>query len=944
MTSASPLSPLDLDSFVSGLTVAQVLPELTDALAAHGAAVLHAPPGTGKTTAVPPHVALTLAGAPGVAGRADDGPSPSSAAAPAASAGSSSDVAADTAAAAAPRVLVTQPRRVAVRAAWRRLHAAVEGAYRAAGAAEPAARQAADAAVGYTVRGDAVGHGRSQVEFLTPGVLVRRLLNDPELAGVGAVLLDEVHERDLDTDLLFALLADLRQLREDLQVVAMSATLDAEALAARWAEGMGQDAVPVVRTEDVLHPLTERWAPYGSSRLTARGGCERGFLDHVAEQTVAAHAAALAEDPGIDALVFLPGVAEVEAVAERLRARVPGHDVLTLHGRQEPAEQDAAVAGRAPGGAPRIVVATNVAESSLTVPGVRLVIDSALAREPRRDAGRAMTGLVTVQVSRAAAGQRAGRAARLGPGTVVRCCSRSALGTAPAAPTPALDVADLAPLVLALAAWGAPRGEGLVLPQEPPAGALAEAEARLQSLGAVDVDGRITAHGTALSMLPVPPHLGHALGYGAQAVGEQTAADVVALLAADLRAPGADLTAALAQVRRGGPESRMWRREADRLERLLRRGALVPSLPLPDDGAGASASPGTSASPDASAATAARGSAVSSAGPRRLGRDEEVGYVVALAAPDRIARRVGESDAYLLASGTRASLPADSPLRGSHWLAVAEVQRTGSDAEGTGAVVRAAAPLGEEAAIAAGAGLLRQEHTAVWSGGRLRGSRRRLLGGIELAAHSEAPTVEAAADAVRAAWAEEGLKGWGGEAADTLRRRVHLLHRVLKDPWPDMSAAALAQDEDLVAAVAAQVVAGTPRSRVDLAGLLQGLLPWPAASELDTLAPALLPIPSGRTAAVEYPEVGDDGQPVLAAKLQEFFGASGTPTVADGRQPVLLHLLSPAGRPLAVTADLPSFWAGAYAQVRADMRGRYPKHPWPEDPTTAEATGRTRRR
>lgn len=919
MTSSSPLSPLDLDAFVSGLTVAQVLPELTAALQAHGAAVLHAPPGTGKTTAVPPHIALTLASAPGGPASAPDDGAPS----------------ADSLAS-SPRVLVTQPRRVAVRAAWRRLHRAVETGHLTAGLSAADARKAADAAVGYTVRGDSVGGGRSQVEFLTPGVLVRRLLNDPELSGVGAVLLDEVHERDLDTDLLFALLADLRQLREDLQVLAMSATLDAEALSARWAEGMGQSEVPVVRTEDVLHPLQERWAPYGSSRLTARGGCERGFLDHVAAETVAAHAADLADDPTVDALVFLPGVAEVEGVAERLRARVPEHEVLTLHGRQEPAEQDAAIAGRAAGGAPRIVVATDVAESSLTVPGVRLVVDSALAREPRRDAGRSMTGLVTVQVSRAAAGQRAGRAARLGPGTVVRCCSRSALGTAPAAATPAIAVADLAPLALALAAWGAPRGEGLVLPQEPPAGALAEAEARLRSVGAVDDAGRITAHGTALSTLPVPPHLGHALGLGARAVGEQQAAETVALLAADLRAPGADLTAALAQVRNGGPESRMWRREADRLERLLRRG--VVSSSLPDDGAGISASSaGSGTASPASTGTSGRG-------PLRLGRDEEVGYVAALSAPDRIARRVGDTDAYLLASGTRASLPPDSPLRGSRWLAVAEVQRTGSDAEGTGAVIRSAAPLGEEAALAAGTGLVREEHTAAWSGGRLRGTRRRVLGGIELASRTEAPTAEAAADAVRAAWLEEGLDGWGGDAAEALRRRVHLLHRVLGDPWPDMSAAALARDADLVAAVAAQVLAGTPRGRVDLAGSLQGLLPWPAASTLDALAPQRLPIPSGRTAALEYPEVGADGQPVLAAKLQEFFGASDTPAVADGRQPVLLHLLSPAGRPLAVTADLPSFWAGAYAHVRADMRGRYPKHPWPEDPTTAEATGRTKRR
>ncbi|WP_155643060.1 DEAD/DEAH box helicase, partial [Micrococcus luteus] len=349
-----------LDRLGAGLTFTAALPDLEAALDARGAAVVEAPPGTGKTTVVPPALAVRLA---------DHGGG---------------------------RVLVTQPRRVAVRAAWRRLRTSVlTAAADAQPGADPDARaRLADAAVGYAVRGDAAGGGASAVEFVTPGLLLRRLLADPGLDGVGAVVLDEVHERDLDTDVLFALLTDLRQLRPELALVAMSATVDAAALAARWARGMGEEApLPVVSTPAVLHPLR---------RLTAEGRVDRAFLDHVAATAARAHAAALEADPTVDALVFLPGVAEVETVAGRLAALAPDTEVRVLHGRQEPADQDAALAGRADPAVPRVVVATAVAESSLTVPGVRLVIDSGLAREPRRDRGRGMAGLVTVQASRAA--------------------------------------------------------------------------------------------------------------------------------------------------------------------------------------------------------------------------------------------------------------------------------------------------------------------------------------------------------------------------------------------------------------------------------------------------------------------------------------------------------------------------------------------------------------
>ena len=888
--------PVDARVHGAGLTVTDELGRVRRALADHGALVLHAPPGTGKTTVLPP--ALAGWAAETASGSALSGTRPGQ------------EPAGEGAAPIGPgRVLVTQPRRVAVRAAWRRLHAAAGGD---------------DRAVGYTVRGDSVGAGASAVEFLTPGVLVRRLLADPELGGVSAVVLDEVHERDLDTDLLFGLLADLRQLREDLSLVAMSATLDAEALAARWAAGMGQDHVPVVRTAEVVHPLTIDHRPHSGSRLTPEGRVDRDFLDHVARVTAQAHARSLAEDPGTDALVFLPGVAEVEAVADRLRGHAARHgralDVLTLHGRQDPQEQDAALAGRAGAeAAPRVVVATNVAESSLTVPGVRVVVDSALAREPRRDAGRDMTGLVTVQVSRAAARQRAGRAGRLGPGHAVHCCSEAALGTAPAAPTPQLAVADLAPLALRLAAWGAlapmldPAGRGPVLPEDPPAGALARASVRLRELGALDADHRVTDHGARLARMPVDPSLGHALLSAAAEVGPRAAAEAVALLAADVRAPGADLARVLADLRsphEGNARSqappgteRVWRHEARRLE----------SLVGPSDRVGARKD--------------------SPAG------EEAVGLVAALAAPQRIARRV-EDDEYLLVSGTRARLPRESPLSGRQWLAVAEVQRVGD-----GAVIRAAAELSGEQALRAGAGLQRTVRDAHWDAGRLRGRQRRMLGGIELDSRAAPVDADTAADAVVRAWTEHGSEGWGGDPARGLRRRVQLLHHRLGPPWPDMRDAALAGREDLTAAIGAELARGVPRDRVDLAGALQGLLPWPDAARLDELAPERLPVPSGRRVAVEYPDLDDeDGAPVLAAKLQEFFGAEESPTVADGTTPVLLHLLSPAGRPLAVTADLPSFWSGAYAQVRAESRGRYPKHPWPEDPTVAEPTALTRAR
>jgi ATP-dependent helicase HrpB len=898
--------PFNLQAIGSGLVFAESLGELARVLGGQGdggAAVVQAPPGTGKTTLVPPLVANLAQAATG------DGK---------------------------PRIVVTQPRRVAVRSAARRL-ASLDGT------------KLGDR-VGYTVRGERQAGPATLIEFVTPGILLRRLLADPGLEGTAAVILDEVHERGLETDLLLGLLAEVRQLRGDLMLVAMSATLDAPRFAALLGAdpgpGQAQEAdgggpAPVVDCPSALHPLETAWAPAPVARLDGRG-VTRPFLDHVAETAAASYAQALTADPGTDALVFLPGAWEVSHVAGRLRSRVgPGVEILELHGQVSPAAQDRAVSGRKPGDPARIIVSTGLAESSLTVPGVRLVVDAGLSREPRRDAGRGMTGLVTVSCSRASAEQRAGRAARQGPGKVVRCYDQKTLGAAPAHQTPEIAVSDLTGAALILACWGSPGGRGLALPDAPPQAAMGDAVEVLCELGAVGEDGLATDLGKALARIPADPRLGRALLVGSALLGGGTAgrtasgtpgagtagygtagnglaAEVVAAVAGDQRATGADLPRLVSALRSGkDPASRRWADEARRLDTLARRAGSGVGLPSVDVPAGTA---------------------------------EQIGLVVALAFPDRVARRVpGDGpERYLLTSGTRAGLPAGSPLAGHEWLAVAEVARAeGRDAAGTGAVIRSAAPLTADTAEAAAAHLLLDSVEATFSQGRVTARRERRLGAISL---SSTPVRASASDgraAVARALAEQGLGaiGWS-TAADALRRRLALLHRELGDPWPDMSEhALLSRLDDWLGPELEALAGGAATSGIDLTDPLRRLLPWPDAARLGELAPEFLEVPSGSRVRIDYPAAGDDGgRPVVAVKLQECFGWDRTPLLAGGRVAVQFHLLSPARRPLAVTDDLASFWSGPYAQVRAEMRGRYPKHPWPEDPWTATATARTNTR
>ncbi|MGY4543544.1 ATP-dependent helicase HrpB [Arthrobacter sp. UYNi723] len=910
----------DLAVIGTGLAFAESLAELSSVLRAGGAAgtaVVQAPPGTGKTTLVPPLLA-------NLTGRTTE----------------------------ARRVVVTQPRRVAARAAARRL-ASLDGS------------RIGDR-VGYTVRGERQAGPATLVEFVTPGILLRRLLDDPGLESTGAVILDEVHERGLETDLLLGMLTEVRQLRGDLTLVAMSATLDAPRFAALIGgaaanAGTGQAGTaddgggpaPVVDCPSALYPMAVEWVPAAGARLDDRG-VTRGFLDHVADTAAQAHTAAVAEDARTDALVFVPGAWEVSYVAARLRGRAaPGTEVLELHGQVSPAEQDQAVSGRRPGGPARIIVSTDLAESSLTVPGVRLVIDSGLTREPRRDASRGMSGLVTVSCSRASAEQRAGRAARQGPGRVVRCYDQRTYGAAPAHVTPEIAVADLTGAALVLACWGSPGGAGLALPDAPPAAAMGEAVEVLRELGAVARDGHATAVGRTLARVPADPRLARALLDGAAAVGHRAAAEAVALVAGDQRAPGADLTRLLSGLRSGkDPAARRWAEDVRRLETIARK-----------EGSGVGPS---------AIASLMRSAPVTAA--------EAVGVVVALAFPDRVARRVpGDGPArYLLSSGTRAGLPAGSPLTGHEWLAVAEVSRAaGRDAAGTGAVIRSAAPLSADAAEAAAGHLLTDTVEAQFSQGRVKARRERRLGAISLSSTPVRPSAEEGRAAVARALAKEGLGtiGWS-TAAGVLRRRLALLRRELGEPWPDVSEPALlARLDSWLGPELEALAGGAATNSIDLTDPLRRLLPWPEAVRLAELAPEALKVPSGSMVRIDYPEVSDKaasggagsgsaaadqagpgqeaprqpraddgGRPVVAVKLQECFGWAETPRLVDGRVPVLFHLLSPARRPLAVTDDLASFWSGPYAQVRSEMRGRYPRHPWPEDPWTAQPTARTKAR
>nr|WP_306839438.1 ATP-dependent helicase HrpB [Catenuloplanes nepalensis] len=991
------------------------MPSLIPALREHGAAVLVAPPGTGKTTVVPLALAAALGGTAPSLGPAPGAPSGTGATGEPGTTARATGEPGTTARATggspaiAGRVIVAEPRRVAARAAARRM-AALLG--------EPVGET-----VGYTVRGDRKVGPRTRVEVVTTGVLVARLQRDPELPGVAALILDECHERHLDSDLALAFAADVRaNLRPDLLVLATSATAEADRIARCLASpdsdatpdadaSPGSDAtpgftgdgpaaapernrqdgpggsggssrhrpvienaaasrgpaattpggepaattsggepavtatggppvatsagglpvvitargVPVVTATAAVFPVEVVWAPPERPIPPPHGmRVEPRYLDHVA----AVVRRAVAESDG-DLLVFLPGAGEIGAVAGRLSGLRGDVDLVTLHGRQDSGAQDAALR---PGERRRVVLASAVAESSLTVPGVRVVVDAGLSRVPRMDLSRGLGSLATVRVSRASATQRAGRAGREAPGRVYRCWAEAEHERLPAFPEPEIASADLTAFALELAVWGAPDGTGLALPDRPPAAALEVATTTLRALGAVAATGRVTPRGRAMSRVGAHPRLARALLDGAPAVGADRAAEVVAMLSDDtLTGRRDDLAAAWRALRTGvdPAASARWRTESRRL-----RSAATTSTSAEQDGTHARYG-GEAAGPDRTRAGQDR----ARRGGGRLPDDLAAGLVAGLAYPEWLARaRRADGGGYLMAGGTAGELADGSALAGSPWLAIAGADRAAGRAN---ARIRLAAVIDEATAREAGAPLLSAADEVAWDGDELRARHVERLGALVLRERPLAkPDRALVTAALRVALAERGLAtvlDWGRDAT-ALRERLAFCRSALGEPWPDVSDAALLDRlDEWLGPELARARRLRDLRQADLGGALRRLLPWREAARLDEVAPERVTVPSGSRVRLDY---ADPAAPVLAVKVQEAFGWARAPMVGAGRVAVVLHLLSPAGRPVAVTADLPSFWQNGYPQVRAEMRGRYPRHPWPEDPTTAPPTRR----
>jgi ATP-dependent helicase HrpB len=851
----------------SGLPVEAALPALTAALATHGAAVLEAPPGAGKSTVVP----LVLLEQPWAQGR---------------------------------RLILLEPRRLAARAIAQRL-------------AQSLGERVGET-VGYRMRLDTRVSRATRLEVVTEGVLTRMLQEDPALEGVAALVFDEFHERSLQADLGLALALDARaQLTPSLRILVMSATLDGAAVA-RLLGG-----APVVSAPGRLYPVQTRYAGRGAPVLpqAATRGAE------TPEQGVARLARrALREEAG-DVLVYLPGAREIRRVAALLGADSPGSEVrvLPLYGDLTGEQQDAALAPAA-AGTRKVVLATNIAETSLTIPGVRVVVDSGLARRARFDPATGMSALVTQRISRASAEQRQGRAGRLGPGVCYRAWSEGAHASLAPFTPPEIAEADLTPLALELASWGAREAGSLAWLDEPPAALLASAADLLARLGALDSARRITPHGRDMARLGVHPRLAHLL---------------LRARALDLAPLGASLAALLSErdLLRGPHAGR----DADVRSRLeLLRG----------EGAAAAAERGALERVRRQARELERQLAPRSAARHRGGRDSlqpgdrEAGLLLALAYPDRIGRRrVTQGLAFTLTNGRGAAFSEPQPLARREFIVAVDLDDRERDAR-----ILLAAPLERTDLLEQFAGQVRRVDRVAWSTREQAVSARRTLE-LDALVLEEKPLAEADPELLRAAMLagvrELGVAAlpWDRDTRD-LQARIEFLRaapaRPGEPPWPQVADAALGATLDTwLAPWLDGVTRREHLARVPLAAALRALLSHQQQRALEERAPPALVMPSGSHIRVDYQ--AEDAHAV-AVRLQEVFGLAATPRLDRGRVPVTLRLLSPAQRPVQVTRDLESFWRGAYHEVRKDLRGRYPKHYWPEDPLVAEPTRGVRRR
>ncbi|WP_287941349.1 ATP-dependent helicase HrpB [Sphingopyxis sp.] len=811
MTTAGPFLPIDA-----------VLPDIMAALLLKPNAVVVAPPGAGKTTRVAP----ALLREPWCKGA----------------------------------VWLLSPRRLAARAAAERI-------------AEEMG-EAVGGTVGYATRLDSRQSAATRLLVMTPGLFRNRILSDPELQGVSAVLFDEVHERSLDGDFALALAIDAQQgLRDDLRLVAMSATLDG----ARFGALLGD--APVVRSEGKSWPLDLRHIG-------------RRAEDRLEASVLAAVRQALADEKEGDMLAFLPGAADIERAAAAVEAAGLPLVVHRLHGQIDPAMQRKALV-RDPGGARKLILATSIAETSLTIDGVRIVIDAGLSRRPRFDKAAGIARLVTERASQASATQRAGRAARQGPGVAYRLWEAAATAGMPPFDPPEIHENDLMPVVLDCASWGIvdPRQLGWLDPPSP--AAIAEAKARLQAIGALGDDGRITAHGKALAAVPLPVPLAHML-LDAAAAGEGDLAGELAVLLTEpgLGGRGADVEARLGRWRGVRGE------RAEGARRLARRLAGV-------------------------------GERLAS-GPR-TDETRSIGGWIATAWPDRVARqRAGQRGEYLSVGGRAYKIDPVDPLANAEWLAIA-------DAQGHAAGVRilAAAPIAAAEVEAIFADRIVQQSASVYDAAsdRVDHRRERRLGAIALSSGKAGRDAGAEDDvAVRLAAVRDkglGLIGWG-PAAQALRQRASFAG------LDALSTGALADSLDLWLEPLLDGARGL-RDIGDrrLTDALMGLLDWPARQLLEKLAPADYTTPAGSRHAIDY---GAEGGPTVSVRVQEMYGLARHPTVGDPPIPLVLALTSPAHRPIQTSRDIASFWSGSWREVAKEMRGRYPKHSWPDDPATARPT------
>jgi ATP-dependent helicase HrpB len=800
------------------------------------------------------------------------------------------------------KIIVLEPRRIAARASAERMaHTLAERA---------------GATVGYRVRFGSKVSRATRIEVVTEGIFSRQILDDPELSGVAAVLFDEFHERSLDADLGLALARDAQVgLREDLRILVMSATLDG----ARVASLLG--GAPVISSQGRAFPVLTRYLGRRADAPLER-------------QMAEAIATALRADPG-SVLAFLPGAAEIRRTQNFLGERVhdPDIDIVPLFGALEAAVQDRAIAP-AQKGKRKVVLATSIAETSLTIEGVRIVVDSGVARVPRYEPDIGLTRLETVRASRAAVDQRRGRAGRTEPGVCYRLWDEPQTASLAAYTQPEILSADLSSLVLDLAQWGVSDPAKLAFLDAPPAPALKEARALLRELGALDGDGRITSEGKSLRELALPPRLArmivdsHRFGVG------QEAADIAAVLTErGLGGDSVDLDTRLDQFRRDRAQRAVSARS------LATRWASQVASSSPSPLAGEDLGVGSTAAVSRVASPSPQG-----AGERRASRstDEELttGVMLAFAFPDRVARNRGNGS-FVLANGRGAAVDQASALARAPYIAVAEL--TGTAAQGR---ILLAAPIALGDIELRFADQIETADEISFDRGSmaLRARRKRTLHAITL---SEAPlAVSPSLEALRVL--ADGLIAAGidklpwSKSAKQWRDRVMFLRKAEGESWPDLSDAALAaQAEAWLLPALHDKTSLKEFSAGELSDALMTLLPWELRARLERAAPTHFEAPTGTQLPIDYE--AEQG-PTIAVRLQELFGLTSHPSIAGGAVPLVLELLSPAHRPVQVTRDLPGFWRGSYAAVRSDLRGRYPRHPWPEDPASAVPTRRVKPR